>query len=174
MRNGRVNRTKGFTHTEHGTCAIGKVCAAPGAVPVCGKVKQHNTKPGAAQRFNERRHEGRFARPAVHEDCRAAALLVWLKHVALHHPGRCCDLLPFRVAQMVARTLRQIMMIARAILGLFRRAKQAKRLVSGFGRRQMTKFALTAYLRAADMVRAFLSFVSSHGLRGRLTARSFS
>jgi hypothetical protein len=36
----------------------------------------------------------------------------------------------------------------------------------------MAKFELAAYLWAADEVGSFVLYVSGHGLRGRLTARS--
>jgi hypothetical protein len=71
----------------------------------------------------------------MHEHYGAAGLSVWLEHVRLHHAGRRYDLPPVRVAQVVACALRQAMMIARAMLGLFRRAEDAKSEVPGFGGR---------------------------------------
>jgi hypothetical protein len=44
------------------------------------------------------------------------------------------------------------MMIARAMLGLFRRAENAKGKIAGFSGWQMAKLTLSAYLRAADEV----------------------
>jgi hypothetical protein len=112
----------------------------------------HHTKASPAQRLDEGRHKGRFARPAVDEHHGAAGLSVRLKLVTLHDTGRCCDLLPSRVAQVIARALRQAMMIARAMLGLFRRAENAKGKIAGLSGRQMAKLTLSAYLGAAEQV----------------------
>jgi len=135
MRNRSFDRSIGLAHAEHGARAFGEVCAPPGTSPMRWEVEQHHTKSRPAQRFDEGRHKGRLARPAVHEHHGAAGLSVRLEHVRLHHAGRRCDLPPVCIAQMVACTLRQVMMIARAMLGLFRRAEDAKREVPCFGGR---------------------------------------
>jgi hypothetical protein len=70
----------------------------------------------------------------------------------LHGAGRRRDLLPSRVAQVIARALRQAMMIARAMLGLFRGAENAKGKIAGFSGWQMAKLTLSAHLRAAEEV----------------------
>jgi hypothetical protein len=119
---------------------------------VCGEVKQHHTKASPAQRLDEGRHKRRFARPAVDEHHGAAGLSLRLEHVTLHGAGRRCDLLPSRVAQVIARALCQAMMIARAMLGLFGRAENAKGKIAGFSGWQMAKLTLSAHLRAAEEV----------------------
>jgi hypothetical protein len=67
------------------------------------------------------------------EHC-AAGPPVWLKYESLHGAGRCRDPLPSRVAQVEACALRQVMMIARTMLGLFRPAEYAKGEISSLTR----------------------------------------
>jgi len=135
MRNRCIDWAIGVTYAEHGARAFGEVRASPGARPVCGKVKQQHANAGPAQRLDEGRHKGGFTCPAVHENNGAAGVFVRVKHVTLNNAGRRCDLLPICVAKVVTCALRQVMMIARSILGLFRRAENAKCKVPCFGGR---------------------------------------
>lgn len=116
---------------------------------MCGKVKQQHAKAGSAQRLDKGRHKGGFARPAVHENNGAAGVFGRVKHVTLNNAGRRCDLLPMCVAKVVTRALRQVMMIARAMVGQFRRAENAKCEIASPSRWQMAKLTLSAGLGAA-------------------------
>jgi len=149
-------------HGEHRAGAVGKVRAPARAQPVGGKIKGDHAQPGAAQRLDESGHEGRFARPAVHEHHRAVRGAVGLIDIALdvarwrrHH-------VPARMAQVEARPCGEQLVISGAVLGQFGRAEDAERQVAGFRGRQAAQVRGCARVGTAQRGSGFFVSVSHY------------
>ena len=145
MRDDGVDRTVVLANAVESARTLGEVGAAPGAEPVRGEIERHDAKPRAAEGFDERRHEGGLARPAVHEQYGAAVVAVRLEHVSLQLTHGRMHSLPAGVAQVEARALGQHVVIVGSVLRQLRRAEDAESQVARepMGRSASSRSALT-------------------------------
>ena len=170
MRDRGVNGAVVIAHGEHGPGALRQIGAAPGAVSVRGKVERHDAQARAAQRLDERRHEGGLAGPAMHEHDRLARDAVGLEDVGLHLAGGRRHALPRGMAQMKACALGELVVVARAVMRQLGRAEDAERRIAGRGVGKTAKPGSAAHIGAADRAKSLVSRDAVHVTPRRMQA----